>query len=273
MLALHRDWIGLAMSVPFEASRLKMWRAGQHVASLENEIASYMARSPAHINIRTAEPPKNLDRVSYDIVVTEAIPLHFSAVIGDIFHNMRTSLDLLASDLVQMNGWDSDGIYFPFAKDATDLERMIKERRIDRAGPEVVDLVRSLAPYKGGNLHLRGVHDLDITDKHQKLVPVFARIAIPILDARNVVEFNRADRQGALKTGVLFSGTVKGDSSAVGEELPVELVLTFPSYTPFPTAPVLPLCKTLVNEFSAIIDSFERLCFKTVTKEFPWPTA
>lgn len=263
------------MSIPFEASRLKIWRAGHHVGSLDSEIAAYMARRPAYANIRSGAPVKDVGMVYHEVVVTEAIPIHLSTIVGDIVHNLRTSLDLLACDLVRMNGGDTGGVYFPFAKDATELETMIAKRHIDRAAHEVIDLVRSLKPYVGGNLVLRGIHDLDIIDKHQELVPTHGRIKIPYSEGDPIipssgVHFDRTDKQGADRTGVLSSGYTRARNWPLGEALPVSFELTFPQEVPFAAQPLVPWCKGFVEEFTRVVDSFESLCFSTNTKQLPW---
>ena len=164
--------------IPFEASRLKIWRAEQHLKSLAREIDAYLARKPAYANIRRAEEKPGM--VAHETFLAEPIPIELATIVGDIVHNLRTSLDLLASELVRMNGQSDDGVYFPFATDANELEIAIKRRHIDRAVADVVDLIRSFKPYIGGSADLRGVHDLDIIDKHQALIPVAGRIKVPI---------------------------------------------------------------------------------------------
>ena len=93
-------------------------------------------------------------------------------IIGDAVHNLRSALDILACDLAKLNGQSDDGVYFPFAKSESELDRQIAGRRFDRAGPAAVAELKALRPYKGGNTLLRGVHDLDIQDKHQFIIPV-----------------------------------------------------------------------------------------------------
>jgi hypothetical protein len=43
----------------------------------------------------------------------------------------------------------------------------------NRCGNDVVKVLKSLQPYKGGNKLLRTIHDMDIADKHQSLITVF----------------------------------------------------------------------------------------------------
>jgi len=100
-------------------------------------------------------------------------PEEMPLVLGDAIHNLRTSLDLLASDVVRLNGGSSKEVYFPFAPNAAELENQIKRKNFNRAAPAAVNLLRQIAPHREGNKHLRGLHDLDVMDKHQLILPVF----------------------------------------------------------------------------------------------------
>jgi hypothetical protein len=213
--------------------------------------------------------------VYHEVVVTEAIPIHLSTIVGDIVHNLRTSLDLLACELVRINGGDTDDVYFPFAMSASDLEYMIGKRHLDRAAPHVVDLIRSFKPYQGGNATLRGIHDLDIMDKHQELVPAHGRIRIPFSEGEPIipsagVQFERARLDDALQTGILTRGHTRASNWPMGEGLPVHFDLTFPQEVPFAAQPLVPWCEVFVQDFAGVVDAFEALCFGTVTKQFPW---
>ena len=69
-------------------------------------------------------------------------------MIGDIIHNLRAALDVMACDLVRLNRKSATGVHFPFARSASDLAKQIKEKHIDRAGPQVVDEIKKLQPYR-----------------------------------------------------------------------------------------------------------------------------
>jgi hypothetical protein len=73
---------------------------------------------------------------------------------------------------VGLSGESTKEVKFPFCDSPDKLDFFIKERKLSRAGPEVVALVKSLKPYKGGNTALRAIHDLDIRDKHEALTPL-----------------------------------------------------------------------------------------------------
>jgi hypothetical protein len=98
------------------------------------------------------------------------LPEEHKAIIGDAVHNLRVSLDALATELAAANNENSKNVYFPFADSAEGLERQIKDKNFRRCGPQAVALLKTLAPYRGGNLELRAIHDLDIADKHNGMV-------------------------------------------------------------------------------------------------------
>ena len=99
------------------------------------------------------------------------VPTELATIIGDAIHNLRSTLDILASDVVRLNGQSNQGVYFPFAQRAADLDRQIKDKKFNRAHPDAVKLLRSFKPYPEGNKLLRALHELDIQDKHQALIP------------------------------------------------------------------------------------------------------
>jgi len=119
--------------------------------------------------------PVTQKHIGSEIVVERQLspPDELALVLGDAIHNLRTALDLLAGDLVRRNRKNATGVYFPFAKSESDLDKQIRNKKFGRAGQAAVSLLRKLAPYRGGNEELRGLHELDIMDKHQLIIPVF----------------------------------------------------------------------------------------------------
>jgi hypothetical protein len=100
-------------------------------------------------------------------------PEHLGAIIGDVVHNLRAALDLVACEMIRaVEGKDAnvDRVYFPFCQRVDDLEGMIRKRQFDRTGEQAVQALRGLKPYRGGNAALRAIHDLDIQDKHTSLI-------------------------------------------------------------------------------------------------------
>lgn len=120
--------------------------------------------------------------VAFEFQNTEKLDVaDLSAIAGDVIHNLRSSLDQMASELARLNENDDSNVYFPFSKSETDFELMIKKRKFHLAGKEATELVKTLKPFKGGNTLLRCLHDFDLEDKHRNLVSLSQQVATPSL--------------------------------------------------------------------------------------------
>lgn len=257
---------------PFAAARMKLRRAADHVAEMERAINAYLSRNPVLV---TYGPHKEPGYTKWDLNCIEGAPPYLSAIFGDIVHNLRASLDLMAVELVRLNKGNEKGVYFPFANSAAELEAAIKDKKMHRAAPEVVDLVRSLKPYAGGNAALRYVHDLDVLDKHQMILPMAAW----------------AYSEGGSGVGMdhrsLVPRHLGGGMRQINEAMPAEvpgtrparIKLTLPIGAPIGNAPsdgvpivygeppdIAEMFHGLVEDFAGIVNSFELLCFGTLSE-------
>lgn len=165
---------------PFDAARIKIDRTKRHLQELQSEIDGFFQRDGVSIIFEIAEEYAGTgvgEMGAFTYREKEQIPLAWSAIVGDVLHNLRSSLDLMACDIHRLTGGqpkDITAVHYPFCKDKSEFARTIKERRLGHAGSEFLDIIKATAPYKGGNEGLRAVHDLNILDKHQALVPTIA---------------------------------------------------------------------------------------------------
>ena len=166
----------------FLASRLKLDRARSHLTELDNACSSYFDRNPCAIVEEDFFKEPSLGALAFISRIREKPPLNISMIIGDIVHNLRTSLDLLACDLVRIAGKNSNAVYFPFCENPADLKATIKKRNIGKAGGDIVQLIETIQPYKGGNSILRSIHDLDVADKHKTILLTIAATSFPLSD-------------------------------------------------------------------------------------------
>lgn len=152
---------------PFVGPRLKTARAKKLIAELESEEASFVGS--------TAFSFSDLDeaKLRRTVIFSNSPPQEIGCIVGDIVHNLRASLDILLNDIGRLRGMNTTSFKFPFATDADHLEARIKSMKLSHLGNDVVDEIRILKPYRGGNQPLRDLHDLDISDKHEFLIPVF----------------------------------------------------------------------------------------------------
>ncbi len=166
-------------------------------------------------------------------------PTDLSTLLGDAIHNMRAALDLLAVWLVERNNQNAADVYFPFAGCAQDLDEMISRSKFHRAGQANVAILRSLQPYKGGNLMLRAVHDLDIQDKHRALIPHLTVISTGAIGHRPKVE-------GDYSQGIVFVPDLS---------VPPKATFNFPKNCASPETEIIP---TLWNMHATVADAVAR---------------
>lgn len=150
------------MQAPFEGSRIKVNRARKFIDELKLCIEQYNKSEPFVVNYTTDGDKWEME------LVWKALPPEAGAILGDAVHNLRASLDLMMCELARQVCSDDEKVFFPFADSAARFETVLKNNRValGKVGPKALELVKSAAPYKGGNELLYGLHKLDVRDKH-----------------------------------------------------------------------------------------------------------
>ncbi len=117
---------------------------------------------------------------------------------------------------------------------------MIAKRHFDRAGTAAVQLLKELKPYKGGNVALRAIHDLNVRDKHRTLI-VHAVSSI-------------SPRMQMTPAGLM----------PVGEPTkPSEVKLVFPLDCALAETDLIPTLHELVDLASSVVEAFKPLAVPT----------
>lgn len=149
---------------PFEGPLLKIRRAANVLQELKKALtAEQIAVSPTGLG--------QLELNGASLVIgghqmNDQIPL----LIGDVIHNLRTSLDIAVGDFARVKLGLEEQFSFPFRKDEESLKSFL-EKGHRKLGKEICDLFLEYRPFKGGNLLLRSLHDLDVMDKHKIVLP------------------------------------------------------------------------------------------------------
>lgn len=215
-------------------ARLKVERAGHLINEVEAEIERFRKDPQLHAKMFTTE-----DGGFTAEVISTIGPLKVGPIIGDTVHNLRSALDVMASELARLNGMSARDVYFPIADSADQLDGKIKKKCFHKAGDDAVELLKQFSPYRGGNVALRGLHELNIQDKHTLLAPTDfmfqTRISVPIED-------------GALQVA---KGQINYDPDSVK--------LVFPDNTAFSGDEVVPTLKNLVELVHSIVEAFSAL--------------
>lgn len=148
---------------------LKIGRAKYHIKCLNEVVSAYLSRDSIQLVI--------VDDIycgerRLEVQVKESIPEDISLIAGDAIHNIRASLDILIFQMIGKSARKPKRIQFPFANSQEDFENEIQRGELYLAGEHVVDYIRKIRPYKGGDDLLSSLHSLDIQDKHKNIIMV-----------------------------------------------------------------------------------------------------
>ncbi len=221
---------------PFAGPRLKMTRAQRHVAEIDETIAQYVQQNPCRVVCHAGEEEQRPGRHLWKMHVDQAPP-DLRTILGDVVHNLRASLDLMACNLVGLNGGDTAKVYFPMADAPDQLDRQIKGKRFDRASDAAVALLKSIGPYPGGSRCLRALHDLDIMVSGNS----FFGAQVEIRDGQGVFDLPASSLNTA------------------GQQFFVRPEFKFPKDSPFPRQSLIPALTILFEETREIIERFAAL--------------
>jgi hypothetical protein len=163
------------------------------------------------------------------------------------------------------------GVYFPFAADADELRDQIKRKNLNRAAPDVARLVASLKPYRGGNRALRAVHDLDIQDKHQAVIPVANFIEAP---GGTLIFGGRPNQIPNWQSKVTHDGQVIVMMPAVGnlslgDAIAASFTLIFGEDEILAGREVIPALHELAELVARVVESFETFCASRPNRYVP----
>lgn len=157
-------------SDPLDGPKLKIEWAEQNIANLEREINEFFAANPWR-QVRIPHPDGLKE--DHKVILDRPISSHITMRAGNIIHDIRSSLDLLACCLARANGYTNvSGTYFPFGKTKEIFETPKVQRKIKKLPAAAARYIRRLKPYKGGCDFLHAIHELDIEQKHLRLISI-----------------------------------------------------------------------------------------------------
>lgn len=229
---------GSPETAAFWGSRTKIARARHLIAEFSNIVDTHFREFPPKLTFDFA--PDQAPGTGNILIHTKAIrlPVASGAIIGDVIHNLRAALNLMAVELVEAVEGNPSEVKFPFGKDEAHFRGQLKDKKFHRAGEEAVRLITQFAPYAGGNDALRAIHDLDIQDKHVALAP-----ATTVAIGRMTVGPGRHENEA------FYIGP--------GEEPVVRVA--FPDSGLFAGQDVVPTLENSVELVESIVDAFAAL--------------
>lgn len=245
------------MDDPFRGSRLKVKRAKEHISELERELAAFRQRRPYRLVIEGDEK-----RTHYDLAIRirEDIPDRVTLLIGDAIHNLRCALDHALCDAIRKRQISIAKYHqFPIIEEdvanGNDLNAAIKQRHVDDAGPEVVQVIRAVNPTNMWNRELWALHNFDIDDKHKLLIPIAVTAGIPDLRFSNAVSsFGFLGAKTDVREHVVMRGPPIANLE-IGQEADLDFEIEFPRGGFFQRESVVPTLFQLTHAVERVVES------------------
>lgn len=155
----------------FESSRLKIKRADQHINNLKILVSDFLKTDfyTLEANYKT-----HIQQVAYRVVRVDPLPENVPLVLGDAIHNLRSALEHFMWETVDRFGGTPPDLHtsFPIAMTEQQYRSAFAKREITLLRKEIKEFISDVQPYVTGDNTLWNLHQLDITDKHQLIIPV-----------------------------------------------------------------------------------------------------
>jgi hypothetical protein len=170
--------------------RLKVERAKEHIADLDDAIRRFGESEPYEISTKEKTA---IEQTAFYVAKINPVPDHISLILGDAVHNLRSALDHLAWQLVEAGGGVPDrDTMFPIYQTPKRYAAVLKGGKIKGAHPGAVKLISAMQPYPTRDQTLWEINRLDIVDKHQLIVTVtllYKGWKVDTLASGHVLEF------------------------------------------------------------------------------------
>jgi len=244
----------------FSGAKLKVKRANEHIAHLEAVLNSLVPTDFYRRDVR-----RDTDSGNYilEIRCIADPPDTIALIIGDAVHNLRSALDHVMWELVSRSGITPEqNLYFPIRKTQEKFKEAIKDPQIQAIGADILDLICNvIKPYPTGNDLLCALAQLDITDKHKLLIPVFSSALFS--EDENLDPANSPLFGMQIPKGFVWSmDTHSSEPSEVNNKIKMKLDITFGKMQPFDDEPfedqpIIPTLQSLSQLVAGIIQKIE----------------
>ena len=149
---------------------LKIKRADKHIKDCRIALQGFIRTNPYEI---VRQPELKSGKVIYVVTKAKQVPAPVVAIVGDAFQNLRTALDYLAHGLViANNARPTNETSFPILRGDIGSEpyKSTFDRKVKGMRGDVIEKIKGLKPYQGGNAVLWRIHALNNRDKHRLLL-------------------------------------------------------------------------------------------------------
>ncbi len=160
----------------FESPRLLIKGARNDVKQLDVKFRAWVKkRKPIFLNKPDPKTRERVGKLGFPYKVPGDFRLHAASALDRLRHALDQIVNCAS---VQLGGRDSN--YFPFAKDATDFDRVFRDQC--KAVPSGLHpLLKGLKPYPGGD-DLLAILRISGKNKHRKILELDPNIAAASID-------------------------------------------------------------------------------------------
>lgn len=241
----------------FEASKLKIERAKKHVSDLDVCVTAFFESDRYRIVLE--KNPKTRESIFRLEVRGEEVPPNFALIIGDALHNLKSSLDISYYEFVSKIGGTLDtNTRFPVSDTRENLEHRIKGGSI-KDFPNVQGLILdTIKPYGGGNDAIWSLHELNIADKHQLLIPLAEATRWYEVDA-DVGGLKLRNVSFSISQGRVISAIAVGSGAEIHIHKYGKVAgeILFQQGLPLARQPIIPSLLRITEEVTRTVKAFE----------------
>ena len=157
----------------FLSSRFKVERAEKHIQDLYSLLVGFGEAYPHTVTVEMDS--EGFNWLGVNVSFSTFPNAQAAMIVGDALHNLRSSLDILWNEVIELcGGTPTRWSRFPIRDTADDLKAplnaALENGQIDDTVYALV--LNTIKPYKTGNTLLWALDDLNIRDKHQLLIPM-----------------------------------------------------------------------------------------------------
>jgi hypothetical protein len=236
----------------------------KHIRDL-NQLLDTFAKSDFYVV--TVEEYKGKNHVRIDIDKSGFSTIEAALIIGDALHNLKSALDLLYFKAMrETTGTVDHRTRFPIRDEREELVAAVdgglkKKALTDdpsalKIRTVIVDVIK---PYQAGNPTLWALHDMNITDKHQLLIPVFDVMRFTDIRLEDDKEAFFADGQPYFMDDSSRFKIERVGRLTVKDKGHAAIAIVFNVGVPFQNQPIIPALHRIAEEVTRTIEAFDAL--------------
>lgn len=172
------------MADVFCGAKLKIERANRHIAELHSAFQNFFSTKPYKL---LTDFDENIRKYGLRVEMTEALPPMTGVIIGDVVHNLRSSLEHVWSDLhaIALGESARERSKFPMHMTRENLVNEVCDGEIHTSFPEIAAaVIDTIKPYKGGQTLIWLTGKLWNIDKHRLPITTYGVTHVEGIDVR-----------------------------------------------------------------------------------------